>query len=99
LERLHQTYKEHGLAILAINHGDSAEAIRKFVANGRYSLDIGSDRDINGQANAVGSRYHVQSYPTNYLIDQNGKVVWRGVGFGAETKQGLIDALAKLGLR
>ena len=36
------------------------------------------------------------AYPTNYLIDADGKIVWRSVGFNEED---LRAALAKLGLK
>jgi hypothetical protein len=38
----------------------------------------------------------VQAYPTNYVLDLEGKVVWRGVGFNeAEIRA----ALEKLGVK
>ena len=48
-----------------------------------------------GGANSVFQQYGVQGYPTNYLLDENGKVVFRSLGFD---EAGLHTALAKLGL-
>jgi hypothetical protein len=41
-------------------------------------------------------KYGVQAYPTNYVIDSTGKVVFRCVGFDPE---GIKAALAKLGVK
>lgn len=49
-----------------------------------------------GDSYTVGKTYGVQVYPANYLVDAEGKIVWRGVGFN-ETK--LREALEKLGVR
>ena len=49
-----------------------------------------------GENYTVGKAYGVQAYPTNYLVDADGKIVWRSVGFD---EQGLKDALAKMGVK
>jgi hypothetical protein len=46
--------------------------------------------------NSVFEKYGVQAFPTNYLLDSNGVVVWRSVGFD---EKGLRAALDKLGLK
>ena len=45
---------------------------------------------------ALGKAYGVKAYPTNYLVDPDGKIVWRGVGFD---EPALRAALAKIGLK
>jgi hypothetical protein len=40
--------------------------------------------------------YGVRSYPTNYVIDSRGKVVFRCIGFD---EQGIKKALADLGVK
>ena len=50
-----------------------------------------------GKAFRIFQQYGVSGYPTNYLLDANGQIVWRGSGFDG----GLNDfhaALKKLGL-
>ena len=46
-----------------------------------------------GPGYAVGRTYGVQAYPTNYLLDENGKIVWRGVGFDEQALRAAIDRL------
>jgi len=51
---------------------------------------------MNGKdKNDVAKVYGVAAYPTNYLLDANGKIVFRSVGFDEE---GLKTALKELGL-
>lgn len=38
-------------------------------------------------------QYRVEAYPTNYVLDSSGKVVFRSVGFDED---GIRKALAKL---
>ena len=41
-------------------------------------------------------QYRVQAYPTNYVLDSSGKVVFRSVGFD---EAGIRAALEKLGVK
>ena len=43
--------------------------------------------------------YRVRAYPTTYLIDAAGKVVWQSVGYEGEGLPGLKKELEKLGLK
>ena len=45
---------------------------------------------------AVFKQYGVQAFPTNYVLDQDGKVVWRGVGYD---ETAIRAALEKLGVK
>jgi hypothetical protein len=51
----------------------------------------------NGGGNYnTAEQFHVSAYPTNYLLDSKGKVVFHSVGFD---EAGLRAALQKLGLK
>jgi peroxiredoxin len=97
LEQLYETYNDQGLAVLAINPVDDPPAIRKFLGQ-KYKFPIGLGRDAERRANPICDAYHVATYPTSYLIDAEGRVLWRGVGFGSDWKRELPAALAKAGL-
>jgi hypothetical protein len=56
-------------------------------------------RGSEGPDNPIFKAYQVSSYPTSYLIDSEGKVVWRAVGFGPELKKELPAALAQVGIK
>jgi peroxiredoxin len=97
LEQHYQALKPRGLGIVAVNFGDRPEAIAEFVRAAKVTFPIGVGRG-GDDANPIFKAYHVAEYPTSYLIDGNGTVVWRGVGYGPELRRELPEALAKLGL-
>ena len=79
---------------MAVNRGDSAEVINRYVDKNKFTFPIvmgGSDASY-----AVGEVYGVMAYPTNYLIGPDGTVLWRGLGFQEEA---LRQALARAGLQ
>jgi hypothetical protein len=79
---------------VAVNYSDSAEVINKYVAEGKFTFKIVMGG--SGSNYALGKAYGVQAYPTNYLVDSDGKIIWRSVGFD---EQGLRAALEKMGLK
>jgi hypothetical protein len=87
--------KDRGLELIAVNSGDSREVINKYVAEGKFSFLIGMDNEGNKDYGTAG-KYGVQAYPTNYVLDSNGKVVFRSVGFNPN---GMKAALDKLGVK
>jgi thiol-disulfide isomerase/thioredoxin len=97
LQELYERSAPAGLEVLAVDRGDPRAAVEGFVG-GTYSFPIGLGRNADGADNTIFANYHVSAYPTSYLIDGEGRVVWRGVGFGPELKKGLAAALAELGL-
>lgn len=98
LQKTYDAFKAQGLEIIAVDQGDTQSQIRDFVA-GSFSFPIGLGSDDRGKPNAIFADYHVSVFPTNYLIDEEGRVVWRGIGFGPELKVELAQALAKLGIK
>ena len=92
LQRMFKDMRSQGFNIVAINYGDSAEVINKYVDENKFEFPI----VMNGKHDADMSKaYGVQAYPTNYVLDSSGKIVARFVGFN---EKGLLEALKKLGL-
>jgi hypothetical protein len=83
--------KEKGFNLLAVNQGDSAATIQKYVKEGGFTFPI-----VVGGRGSVFEQYHVEAYPTNYLLDAHGKVVYRSLGFD---ENGLRAALEQMGLK
>jgi hypothetical protein len=84
--------KDKGLDLIAIDNGDSAATINKYVSENKFSFKIG----MPPQTDAVFNDYGVQAYPTNYVIDGKGNVVFHCVGFDEE---GIRKALGQLGVK
>lgn len=88
---------EKGLGLVAVNGRDEADVISRYIADNKFTFQIGMADRRPGKIYDVAEKYGVQAYPTNYLVDAStGKIVWRGVGFD---EQAIRTALAKLDVR
>lgn len=92
MQQLYTELKDKGLELVAINNGDTKTKIQKYVSDNKFTFKIG----MPPQGYGVFKDYGVEAYPTNYLIDANGKVVFRSVGFD---EKGLRKAIDELGLK
>lgn len=76
LEALYNRYKGDGLAILAVNMGETAEQVRAYVA--KHGLSFPHVMDPEARAEEA---FAIQATPTNFLIDRLGHVVAGGIGY------------------
>lgn len=96
LQKIYSEFKGKGFEIIAINSGDSRDTINNYFQKEKFTFLVGMDSERGGKDYGVASKYGVQAYPTNYLLDGSGKIVFRSVGFD---EGGLLEALEKLGLK
>jgi hypothetical protein len=70
------------------------DQVRAYVRQSRFTFKvvIGGGRERY----TLGKGYNILAFPTNYLIDGSGRIVWRTVGFN---EPALREALAKLGVQ
>jgi peroxiredoxin/outer membrane lipoprotein-sorting protein len=87
LQQLSVEFKDRGFSMVAIDIGDEAARIGKYLERGHFSLPVAMDRDDTYK------RYGVSACPTSYLIDATGRVVWRMIGYD---EKGLRAAVQKL---
>ena len=67
---------------------EKAATVAKFLADNGYQFSAYTD---NGAG--VSGSYGVSGIPTSFLIDRDGKILYKAVGFGGEIEQGLLDAI------
>ena len=91
LQKLYEQHRDDGLEILAINVSDTEKLIRHYLSKEKVSFRIALAKDTD-----VHTLFGLRGYPTNYLIDGEGTVVWRSTGFDEAS---LRSALAKLGVK
>lgn len=92
LIEMNNKYSDKGLVVLGINHYDSLDAKReiltKFIKNREINYPIiltdKSDKE----------KYQVYGYPTLFLIDRSGKVVFSGQGY-SENKMKELEEIIK----
>jgi hypothetical protein len=95
MQKLYNELKDRGLEILAVNSNDGFEVVRKYIAEGKFTFLMGLEFASSGSY-APSKRYGVQAYPTNYILDSEGKVVYRSTGFD---EKAIRAALEKLGVK
>ena len=82
LQNLHEKYNDKGLKLIGIDPYDTKEKddIDNFLAKRgvTYTVLLGG-KD-------VAKEYHVSGYPTIYLIDKEGKIIFTQVGYGEGTE-------------
>lgn len=79
LQKLHLELGEKGFGAVAVNRGDPEPLIDRFVKQTGATFPVvlgGGDGSY-----AVGTAYGVRAYPTNLILDAQGKVLFRIVGY------------------
>jgi len=75
METLHQRFSAQGLEILAVDVGEDALIVQRYIKSGGYTFPILLDSNSK-----VSSVYGIEAIPTTYIIDREGKIIGRIVG-------------------
>lgn len=76
LESLEQEYKNKKLKILLLNARETEDRVASFIKNNSYSFTVLLDSE-----GKVSEKYAVLAHPTAFLIDKQGKAVFRTIGY------------------
>lgn len=100
LQKMYTELKDKGLEVVAIDMGDSRDEIGKVIAKDHltFPVAVGGQPPEGDPAN-VFARYGVQLYPTNFLLNADGQIVWHSAGFEGDGLPELRAELAKLGVK
>ena len=99
LQKLYAEMKDKGLEIVAVNLGDTPQSVQKFIDQHKLTFKVVMGGDAEEGQRSVFSDYRVTAYPTSFLVDADGKVVWVMTGFEEESMETLRGELRKLGVR
>ncbi len=75
MERLHRAYAERGLAVVAVNVKESPREVKAFME--QMGLTFSAPLDPDG---AVARSFGVRALPVTYLVDRDGKILWKAQG-------------------
>jgi peroxiredoxin len=81
LEPLYREYKEEGLSIIAIEGKRDRDRARKFIEEKGLTytfLETGE-----GEDDFIREVFKIRAYPTTFLVDQEGRIMFVHVGFSA----------------
>lgn len=71
-----EKYSEEGFAVIAINMDQDSELAKKFLQRQNSALTIAFD-----PKGSVAQEYQVMGLPNSFLIDRQGRIVYKHVGF------------------
>jgi peroxiredoxin len=91
MEKLWQATQDKDVVMLAINIGEDADTIFTFTSDYPVSFPLLMDRD-----SAVIQRYPVLGVPTTFVIDPQGRIVYRAVGTREWDDPAIIRAILAL---
>ena len=94
MERLHQTYKDRGLVVLAVStDSQGASVVRPFAKQYKLTFDLGLDPKM-----ALASTYQVWAVPSTYIIDRKGQRILYANGsrqWDSKAARALFEGLLK----
>ena len=75
LQKMYVNWEKRGLVVLGLDVGEDADTVEKFAREQSYSfpLLIGAEPDI-------AAKYFVEAYPSTFVIDRLGHIVYRDLG-------------------
>jgi thiol-disulfide isomerase/thioredoxin len=98
LQELYAKLRDHGLQVVAIDMGDDPAAVQRYVEQFGLTHPVLLGGKATDDHDNLFNRYHVRGYPTTYLIDANGAIVWQSLGYEGEELPKLRAELQKMGI-
>src|SRR5271157_1966416 len=92
LEKLHETYKDQDLVVLAVNTGEDRDTVAEFLKKSPMAWPA----VLSGESGIL-EAYQVSAYPTFVMIGRDGNVAAYEVGYGGESV--LMAMAEKAGLK
>ncbi|CAG0990819.1 partial glutathione peroxidase, partial [Anaerolineae bacterium] len=75
IQKIHEKYKEKGVAVVGMNYERNAAA-----NPAKFMKDNGYTYGLVLKADTIADKYKVNGWPTFYILDKEGKVLWSAVG-------------------
>jgi len=75
IERLHQEFRNQGLAVVAVDLQESPKQVARFMRD--FRLNFPAVLDAEGK---VAAQYQVRALPATFLVDRAGRVVGQALG-------------------
>lgn len=94
LEPLYQEYKDQGLSVIAIEGKRDRERAQKFIEEHGLTytmLETGEEDD-----DIVRQTFSIGSYPTSFLVNEEGKIIYVHVGFARGDEEKLEKEIKQL---
>jgi len=94
LQPLYEKYKDQGFEIIAVEGKRDTERATAFIEENGLTYTMLENGE--GDDEVVGNLYKVRAYPSSFLIDRDGKVMYFHLGFDAGDEEHLEEEIQGL---
>ena len=94
LQPLYEKYKDQGFEIIAVDGKRDTERATAFIEENGLTYTMLENAE--GDDDVVGNLYKVRAYPSSFLIDRDGKVMYFHLGFDAGDEEHLEEEIQSL---
>ena len=96
LEALWQQYRDKGVSVVAVEAARDRERASKFINDKQLTFHLLEEDEAK---TVVRGTFGVQAFPTSYVIDRDGKVMYCHIGFEKGDEARLEKEILELGSR
>jgi peroxiredoxin len=94
LQPLYETYRDQGLEIVAVEARRDTERATTFIAE--KGLTYSFLENGEGDDDVVGPVFGVYGFPTSFVVDRNGRVMFSHLGFELGDERTLEEEIRSL---
>ena len=94
LQPLYETYKDQGFNVVVVDGKRQTEKATAFIE--KHGLTYTALENGEGDAEVASAVFGVQGYPTSFLVDRDGRVMYRHLGFEAGDEVHLAEEIESL---
>ena len=94
LQPLFETYRDRGFTVIAVDGKSDTERATAFI--GENGLTYTLLENGEGDDEVAAALYKVRAYPSSFLIDREGKVMYFHLGFEAGDEEQLAREIESL---
>ena len=94
LQPLYETYKDQGLNVVVVDGKADTERAVKFIE--KHGLTYTALENGEGDAEIAKGIFNVRGYPTSFLIDREGRVMYSHLGFEAGDEEHIAEEIESL---
>jgi outer membrane lipoprotein-sorting protein/peroxiredoxin len=100
LEKVYRSVKDQGVVVLALSVFDERDAFEQWVPENKdkYSFTFAFDPAGRSPESIAAKKFGVTSIPTTLIIDKEGRIVSKVVGFAGDSDRRIEEALKKAGV-
>ena len=94
LQPLYEKYKDQGFEIIAVDGKSDTDRAVKFIEENGLTYTLLENGE--GDGDVAGGLYKVRAYPSSFLIDREGKVMFFHLGFEPGDEEHLEEEIQSL---